>query len=96
MSVSPSTKGQVPIAHLKHAEPLGDEVGLTPAQVTAGLELMQWLIRERPADGEAQLARMYDRYINVPPPESGKRHSVWYRTRIGACPGYYDLSELMA
>jgi transposase-like protein len=144
--------------HLLHAEPLLDKVGLTPAQVAADLELMQQLIRERPKDGEVQLARMYDRYINVPPPKAGERHSVWYRTRmmvtrlwlrwpsltldqrrsdldgtnnacerligwwikeryrtmrgykreesiknvasltarIGACPGYYDLTELMA
>ena len=119
---------------------------------------MQQLIRERPEDGEEQLAQMYNRYTDVPPPESGGRHSVWYRTRmmvtrlwlrwpsltldlrrtdldgtnnacerligwwikeryrtmrgykreesvknvatltarIGACPGYYDLSELTA
>ncbi len=144
--------------HLKHAEPLPDQVDLTRAQVTADLALMQQLIRERPANAEEQLAQMYDRYVDVPPPKSGERHTVWYRVRlmvtrlwlrwpaltldqrrsdlngtnnacerligwwikeryrtmrgykrqesiknvatltarIGACPGYYDLAELMA
>jgi hypothetical protein len=68
--------------HLLHAEPLPDKVKLTPEQVVADLELMQQLIRERPADGEVQLAQMYDRYINVPPPKAGERHTVWYRTRM--------------
>ena len=25
---------------------------------------------------------MYDRYIHVPPPKAGERHTVWYRTRM--------------
>jgi transposase-like protein len=144
--------------HLQHPEALAEGVALTEEQVQADLERMQQLIRERPEDGEAQLARMYERYKDVPTPEPGERHSVWYRARmmvtrlwlrwrcltldqrradldgtnnacerligwwikeryrtmrgykradsirnvvtltarIGTCPGYYDLAELMA
>ena len=54
---------------------------LTPEQLREDLAEMQRLVRERPADGEEQLAAMYDRYKDVPTPESGTRHSVWYRMR---------------
>jgi hypothetical protein len=131
---------------------------LTPEQVQADLAELQRLVRERPPDGEEQLAQLYDRYKDVPKPENRQRHSVWYRMRmavtrlwlhwwdltldqrrgdldgtnnacerligwwikeryrtmrnykrtesirnvvtltalIGACPGYYDLAELLA
>jgi transposase-like protein len=144
--------------HLAHPERLPNGVTLTPEQVQDDLAALQRLVRERPADGEEQLAAMYERYKDVPVPESGKRHSVWYRmrmavtrlwlrwrnltldqrrddldgtnnacerligwwikeryrtmrgykrtesirnvvtltARIGACPGYYDLTELVA
>jgi transposase-like protein len=144
--------------HLAHPEQLPNGVTLTPEQVQDDLAALQRLVRERPADGEEQLAAMYERYKDVPVPDSGKRHSVWYRmrmavtrlwlrwrnltrdqhrddldgtnnacerligwwikeryrtmrgykrtesirnvvtltARIGACPGYYDLTELVA
>ena len=68
--------------HLQHAEPLPEGVGLTPEQVTADLERLCRWIRERPSDGEQQLADMYARYKDVPAPRSGERHSVWYRMRM--------------
>jgi transposase-like protein len=144
--------------HLAHPEPLPAGVELTPEQVQADLAELQRLVRERPPDGEEQLAQLYDRYKDVPKPENRQRHSVWYRMRmavtrlwlhwwdltldqrrgdldgtnnacerligwwikeryrtmrnykrtesirnvvtltalIGACPGYYDLAELLA
>lgn len=68
--------------HLEHAEPLPEGVALTPEQVQADLAEMQRLVRERPPDGEEQLAEMYDRYKDVPSPQNGQRHTVWYRTRM--------------
>ena len=68
--------------HLEHAEPLPEGVGLTPEQVTADLAQLQHWIRERPSDGEEQLAQMYERYKGVPPPEHHERHTVWYRMRM--------------
>jgi transposase-like protein len=68
--------------HLARAEPLPAGVELTPEQVQADLAEMQRLVRERPPDGEEQLHEMYDRYKDVPKPENGRRHSVWYRMRM--------------
>jgi transposase-like protein len=68
--------------HLEHPEPLPEGVELTVEQVRGDLAEMRRLIRERPPDGEEQLAVLYDRYKDVPPPENGGRHSVWYRMRL--------------
>ncbi len=68
--------------HLAHPEPLPAGVELTPEQVQADLAELQRLVRERPPDGEEQLAQMYDRYKDVPKPENRQRHSVWYRMRM--------------
>lgn len=43
---------------------------------------MQQLVRERPADGEAQLATLYDRYKDVPVPPAKTKHSVWCWMRM--------------
>ena len=68
--------------HLAHPEALPDGVQLTPEQVQMDLAQMQRLVRERPPDGTEQLEKMYDRYKEVPTPENGQRHSVWYRMRM--------------
>jgi len=68
--------------HLARPEPLPAGVRLTPAQAQDDLAEMQRLVRERPADGETQLEAMYDRYKDVPGPENGQRHTVWYRMRM--------------
>ena len=68
--------------HLQHAEPLPEGVSLTPEHVTEDLAHLRRWIRERPGDGEQQLAKMYDRYKHVPPPENHAPHSVWYRMRM--------------
>jgi len=68
--------------HLTRPEPLPAGVQLTPEQVHNDLSEMQRLVRERPVDGEEQLEAMYERYKDVPVPDSGARHSVWYRMRM--------------
>ncbi len=68
--------------HLQHPEALPEGVELSVEQAREDLERMQQLIRERPEDGEEQLAEMYDRYKDVPAPQSNQRHSVWYRLRM--------------
>jgi len=58
-------------------------VEATPAALATDLDLVQHLVRERPADGAAQLARLYHRYKAAPGPRrQGERHSVWYRMRM--------------
>lgn len=68
--------------HLQHPEALPEGVELSAEQAREDLERMQQLIRERPEDGEEQLTAMYDRYKDVPAPQSNHRHSVWYRLRM--------------
>ena len=69
--------------HLKHPEPLPEGVELTPEQASEDIADMQRLIRERPEDGEEQLAVMYDRYKDIPAPKKSKQpHTVWYRVRM--------------
>lgn len=67
---------------LEQEEPPPEESALSPEQLQQDLEHVQQLVRERPADGEEQLATLYDRYKDVPVPPSGTRHSVWYRMRM--------------
>jgi len=46
------------------------------------LDTLCRLVRERPADGEEQLAQLAERYQKVPAPKEGERHTVWYRLRM--------------
>jgi hypothetical protein len=67
---------------LKRHEPRPRGVRSSPQRLTKDLEHLQRLVRERPADGPAQLKRMYHRYKAAPTPKKGERHTVWYRTRM--------------
>ncbi|MBN2006531.1 MAG: hypothetical protein JXA21_24480 [Anaerolineae bacterium] len=53
---------------------------MTAEQVRADLAQLQRLVRERPPNGEAQLAALYERYKAIPTSPPGTRHSVWHRT----------------
>ncbi len=68
--------------HLNHPEPPPEGVVLSVEEARADVERMQQLIRERPEDGEEQLAALYERYKDVPTPPANHRHSVWYRLRM--------------
>jgi hypothetical protein len=67
---------------LENNESAPEDSDLTPEQLETDLEQMRKLVRERPADGEQQLEKLYDRYKGVPQPPPGTRHSVWYRMRM--------------
>jgi len=70
-------------AQVQHETVAPEGVDATPTQLAADLGLVQHLVRERPADGAAQLARLYHRYKAAPGPQrKGERHSVWYRMRM--------------
>jgi len=63
-------------------EPLPEGSGLSPEALIEDLEHLCLLVRERPADGDAKLERLYDRYKGVRQPAAGRRHTVWYRMRM--------------
>lgn len=67
---------------LQRQEPPPQETELTSAQLLADLAQLKRLIRERPTEGEALLAAMYERYKDVPVPPANTKHSVWYRMRM--------------
>lgn len=67
---------------LSEGEPVPEGVKSSPEGLLADLEHVRRLVRERPADGEEQLAQLYDGYKSVRQPAVGKRHSVWYRMRM--------------
>jgi len=67
---------------LEQQEPLPEGVDSSPEQLRKELSKLQELVRERPADGAEQLAKLYGRYQAVPVPQKGQRHSCWYRTRL--------------
>jgi transposase-like protein len=55
---------------------------LDAATARQDLDTLCRLVRERPADGEEQLAQLAERYQKVPAPKEGERHTVWYRLRM--------------
>lgn len=67
---------------MERQEPPPAGSDLSPEQLSQELKQLEDLVHERPADGEAQLARLYDRYKDVPQPRPGKPHSIWQRMRM--------------
>jgi len=55
---------------------------LSAEEACQDLETLCQLVRQRPADGEEQLAQLAERYQEVPAPQEGERHTVWYRLRM--------------
>lgn len=62
---------------LHDAPPAPD--GLSADQLLADLETLEWVLRGRPARGEALLAEMAERYAVARPPAEGEAPSIWYR-----------------
>jgi len=67
---------------LKKKEPKPKEVKSSPEELRQDLELLQKLVRERPDDALDRLEKLYERYKATPAPKKGRRHTVWYRTRM--------------
>lgn len=55
--------------------------GLSAGQLLADLETLEWVVRGRPARGEALLAEMAERYAVARPPARDEGPSIWYRMR---------------
>lgn len=59
--------------------PKGMEV--TPDQLLADLESLEWIILGLPEKGAQMLEEMYLRYAHAPPPGKGEQATLWYRAR---------------
>ena len=57
-------------------------VAVSTAELTEDLQRLRQLVRERPADGEEQLAQLYHRYHTVRQPSPGEKHTLWQRVRM--------------
>jgi len=57
------------------------ELELSPDQLLADLELLEWILLAHPEQGDKLLEEMYSRYAHAPSPKKGKRASLWYRMR---------------
>ncbi len=61
------------------AVPKGLEV--SPEQLLADLETLEWIMLGHPGQGEQLLREMFLRYVDAVPPKKGRRATIWYRMR---------------
>jgi transposase-like protein len=58
-----------------------EELDVSPEQLLADLETLEWIIVGHPEHGAKLLAEMYARYAKAPAPSKGRRATLWYRMR---------------
>jgi transposase-like protein len=58
-----------------------EELDVSPEQMLADLESLEWIIAGHPEHGAKLLGEMYARYAKAPAPSKGKRATLWYRMR---------------
>jgi transposase-like protein len=56
-------------------------LSISPNQLLADLELLEWIILGHPGHGARLLEELYLRYARAPAPQKGKRATLWYRMR---------------
>lgn len=68
---------------LEHRAPVPWELpGMTVDQFLEDLDMVEWIIKSVPSDGQAQLQALAARYQGAPPPAIGKKATMWYRMRL--------------
>ncbi len=67
---------------LKKKEPVPEGVKSSPERLQKDLECVQDLVRKRPKNAPERLKELYHRYQDAPVPQTGHRHTVWYRMRM--------------
>lgn len=68
-------------ALLSHPPPAPEGVDLSPDQLLADLETLEWALLGWPEKGADQLKELYLRYAHAPPPRKGEQATLWYRAR---------------
>lgn len=69
---------------LEHPDRVPEELQVADVSIDQFLEDVQSvesILTELPANGQAQLERLVERYQNAPPPTQGHKASMWYRFR---------------
>ena len=54
---------------------------VTADQLLEDLAQLEWILLGHPGNAEQLLGKLYDRYAQAPPPQKGRRASIWYRMR---------------
>lgn len=54
---------------------------VSPEQLLADLETLEWIMLGHPEKGDQLLREMFLRYADAAPPEKGRRATIWYRMR---------------
>ena len=66
---------------LKKPPAVPPELDVTPEQLLADLETLEWIVLGQPGHAAQLLKEMYLRYAPAPSPQRGKRATLWYRMR---------------
>ncbi len=66
---------------LTEPPPPPEGMNVTPDQLLADLEALEWIVLGLPEKGAEMLKEMYLRYAHAPPPGKGERATLWYRAR---------------
>ena len=61
--------------------PVPKGLAVSPDQLLADLEQLEWIIVGHPGHGSKLLEQMYLRYAHAPAPKKGERATIWYRMR---------------
>jgi len=61
--------------------PPPEGMDVTPDQLLADLESLEWIILGLPEKGAEMLKEMHLRYAHAPPPGKGEQATLWYRAR---------------
>lgn len=65
----------------EHPPAVLEGLAVSPDQLLADLETLEWIMLGHPGHGERMLEELYLRYAPAPAPKKGERATLWYRTR---------------
>jgi hypothetical protein len=68
-------------ALLGSAPPSPQGIDVSPEQLLADLESIEWIVVGRPANQLQLLQEMHARYASAPAPRAGEEPTLWYRAR---------------
>lgn len=65
----------------ENAPAVPEGLAVSPDQLLADLETLEWIMLGHPGHGERLLEEMYLRYAHAPAPKKGECATLWYRMR---------------
>lgn len=86
--------GQVGEQALRRPDRPPEKLQVTVDDFLDDLQLFQLIVALRPADGQGQLWRLFERYRYAPAPAPGARATMWYRFRLALQRWWSNWSSL--